>query len=350
MIVRLFSDNDAIRTTEIWNPDTKQWSVAAEHQVPRTYHSVGLLLKTGEVLGGGGGLCGGCNVNHADFEIFSPPYLFNADGSRATRPVIERSPASFRPGRIIPVKMDSGGPHTFALVRLSAATHAVNNDMRRVPLRVVTSSPRGLFRLKSSFNPAVVPPGDYFLFAMNSEGVPSIAATIRADKKLQYRRLPVAVAPRKSECARPSNRVIYHLISRETPSKGLNVEGSSRTAGANVEQRTVGAGRSDDWRIRYVPGGYVRLIAWHSKQALAVENSSSAQGASIVQVPQSVDSENLDWCLMDVGDGYYKIKSRSSGLVVDVNGRSMADGTNIIQWSDNGQPNQQWKLETVRNL
>lgn len=41
---------------------------------------------------GGGGLCGGgCAVNHLDAEMYSPGYLFNADGSPAPRPTITLS-------------------------------------------------------------------------------------------------------------------------------------------------------------------------------------------------------------------------------------------------------------------
>ena len=152
--------------------------MVASHQVPRTYHSVGLLLKTGEVIGGGGGLCGGCDTNHPDFEIFTPPYLFAADGSVATQPVIESVPSSFNPGDVITVVMDTDDTHTFALMRLGVATHAVNNDARRIPLEV-DSVDGEVFELQVDPNLAVIPPGDYFLFAINSIGVPSVAKTVR---------------------------------------------------------------------------------------------------------------------------------------------------------------------------
>ena len=83
----IFSDEGAVLPAEIWNPETDTWRQLAAMQVPRTYHSFGLLMKDGRVLaGGGGGLCGNCGVNHDDVEIFTPPYLLNADGSSAIRP------------------------------------------------------------------------------------------------------------------------------------------------------------------------------------------------------------------------------------------------------------------------
>jgi hypothetical protein len=44
---------------------------------------------------------------------------------------------------------------------------------------------------------------------------------------------------------------------------------------------------------------------------------------------------------------YYKLVNRNSGKVLDVNGKSTADGGDVIQWSDNGGTNQQWQLVQV---
>jgi hypothetical protein len=77
---------------EIWNPVTETWSNDAALAVPRTYHSAAVLLPDGRVFVGGGGLCGDrdfCvsgSVNHPDAQIYSPRYLFNADGTAAARP------------------------------------------------------------------------------------------------------------------------------------------------------------------------------------------------------------------------------------------------------------------------
>ena len=53
-----------------------------------------MLVPDGRVFVGGGGYCGGCVVNHLDAEMYSPPYLFNADGSPAARPTISLSAAT----------------------------------------------------------------------------------------------------------------------------------------------------------------------------------------------------------------------------------------------------------------
>lgn len=173
-----FTDTDAVLVPEIWNPVTKQFNLLAPMQIPRTYHSTAVLLADGRVFVGGGGQCGvGCPNNHVDAEILSPPYLFNADGSTAARPVIQSAPASAQRGSSINVTMQ-GAVTAFSLMRLSATTHSVNNDQRRVPLSITAVSGT-IYTLAVPSDPGIVLPGYYMLFAMNAQGVPSVAATVQ---------------------------------------------------------------------------------------------------------------------------------------------------------------------------
>ena len=81
---------------EIWNPVSGQWKLDASAAEPRTYHSSAVLMRDGRVFVGGGGFCGGCGVNHQNAEMYSPPYLFNPDGSAAARPTITLGTSSAR--------------------------------------------------------------------------------------------------------------------------------------------------------------------------------------------------------------------------------------------------------------
>jgi galactose oxidase len=47
--VALFSDVGAVLETEIWNPSTRTFRTLSRMHVPRSYHSVALLLKNGRV-------------------------------------------------------------------------------------------------------------------------------------------------------------------------------------------------------------------------------------------------------------------------------------------------------------
>jgi galactose oxidase len=178
-----FTDSAAILVPEIWNPLTRAFRLLNPMQVPRTYHSTAILLPDGRVFVGGGGQCGtGCAQNHLNAEILTPPYLLNADGSAATRPVINSAPASVTLGSTLSVT--TAGPVTsFALMRLSATTHTVNNDQRRIPLTIAQttggSGSQTYTLAMPSADPGVVLPGYYMLFALNSSGVPSVSATLQ---------------------------------------------------------------------------------------------------------------------------------------------------------------------------
>ncbi len=171
-----FSDGNSLLNPELWNPATSHFSVMAPEAEPRNYHSAAILLPDGRVLSGGGGLCGSCDTNHPDGQIFSPPYLFNSNGTLRTRPTIKSAPTSAATGQRISVK--TGGPVSrFAMVRYGEATHAVDNDQRRIPLSIVSSS-GDTYKLAIPSDPGIALPGPYMLFALNSRGTPSVSKTV----------------------------------------------------------------------------------------------------------------------------------------------------------------------------
>jgi galactose oxidase len=172
-----FSDDRAVLAPELWNPRTETFTTLAPMTQARTYHSVALLLPDGRVLSGGGGLCGGCSTNHPNVQIFSPPYLFDADGSLARRPVLNHVPDAASAGSSISVGTDMS-VSAFSLMRLSSATHSVNNEQRRVPLSYM-SRRHHRYTLMLPGDRGVLVPGYYMLFAIDSAGVPSVSRTIR---------------------------------------------------------------------------------------------------------------------------------------------------------------------------
>ena len=173
-----FSDANSVLVPELFDPATETFTPLPPIAKPRNYHSVAILLPDARVLSAGGGLCGaGCPANHADMQILSPPYLFNSDGSPAIRPSIASAPAEAAYGGTMTVTTDS--PVTsFAIVRLSSATHTVNNDQRRLSL---TFSEVGgnTYAVNVPTNPGWALPGYYMLFAMNANGTPSVSKVVR---------------------------------------------------------------------------------------------------------------------------------------------------------------------------
>ncbi|KAH8592804.1 kelch domain-containing protein [Bisporella sp. PMI_857] len=187
----VFTDTDGILAAEIFNPTTKTWTQLALAAVARNYHAISILLPDGTVFSGGGGLCyvglpgssdANCNlaVNHADGQIFTPPYLFNADNTLAARPAIS-SLASHQVavGGTLTVTMSTTATGVkFSLLRLGSCTHSINSDQRRVP--VSNSAQSGTtYVLQLERDSGILIPGYYYLFALSAAGVPSVAKTVQ---------------------------------------------------------------------------------------------------------------------------------------------------------------------------
>ncbi|MEQ1765831.1 MAG: galactose oxidase-like domain-containing protein, partial [Methylotenera sp.] len=115
--------------------------------------------------------------NHPDAQVYSPAYLFNPDGSLATRPEIINAPNLVSYGRVIDV-IASPDVNKFSMIKMSSTTHALNSDMRflNVPF---TSTSDGNYNLTLHTNPNVMTPGYWMLFALNAQGVPSVAKVIK---------------------------------------------------------------------------------------------------------------------------------------------------------------------------
>ena len=129
------------------------------------------------ISSGGGGLCGTCTTNHFDAEVYSPSYLFKADGTLAARPVINTlSATTVVVGSQITVTTNSAVTR-FSLIRYASNTHTVNTDQRRIPL-VPTSAGTNRYTITVPNDAGIAIPGSWMLFALNSAGVPSVAKTV----------------------------------------------------------------------------------------------------------------------------------------------------------------------------
>ena len=161
---------------------------------------VSITLPDGKVLIGGGGLPGAigevdalgngitssinaeaARFGHKNVEIYSPPYLFDANGCEVARPSITAPPpATLSYGQTFFVGTSGAGSNPqVSLVRLPSVTHAFNQDQRHTFLSY-TFNGSGL-NVNAPADSNKVPPGYYMLFVMNSNGVPSMAEIVRMD-------------------------------------------------------------------------------------------------------------------------------------------------------------------------
>ncbi|MCP5556200.1 MAG: DUF1929 domain-containing protein [Verrucomicrobiaceae bacterium] len=174
-----FNDTGSVMPCEIWNPKTRAWRTVASISVPRNYHSTALLLPDGRVWSGGGGLGA---ANHQDAQVYTPPCLFNANGTAATRPVLSSAPTGIGPGMTFAVS-GTANLVKFAFIRMASTTHAVNTDQRYLSLPVTQTSP-GNYQLTAHANLNVMTPGYWMLFGIAADGVYSQAKVIQVDPAL----------------------------------------------------------------------------------------------------------------------------------------------------------------------
>jgi fibronectin type 3 domain-containing protein len=165
---------NSVLPAEIWDPDTETWKTVDSLHNGRLYHSTALLLPDGRVLmAGGGQLPGTGATNQTNAEIYSPPYLF-----KGARPTITSAPTAVTWGSTYDVTTpDAAQVSKVSLIRLPSVTHA--NDMNQRFQFLTFTAGAGKVTVQAPANSNLAPPGDYMLFIVNGNGVPSVAKFVR---------------------------------------------------------------------------------------------------------------------------------------------------------------------------
>ncbi len=159
---------------EIWNPDTGEWTMTAEAQKARLYHSTTMLMPNGRVLVAGGGPPG--PVVNMNAEVFIPPYLFNADGSFAARPEISQL-GEINYGLEFTATVTNNTPiNKVSFIRAGSVTHSFDQGQRYMELDFEQTG--NLLNITAPVGAAIAPPGLYMLFVFDQSGVPSQAKLV----------------------------------------------------------------------------------------------------------------------------------------------------------------------------
>ncbi len=181
---------DYIYETEMYDPATNAWSSTKPLMHPRQYHHTATLLPDGRVLVTGGQdptragkLLGGRERDIRSFEIYSPPYLFAADGSARARPAVppEATRASYNETFELPVALADGQAitHVVMLSPNSETHHTGTGRFIELPFERIDDA--ALAVTAPSTN-QVAPPGFYMLFVVDAAGTPSVAKFVQVDE------------------------------------------------------------------------------------------------------------------------------------------------------------------------
>ena len=169
--------NGGGRFSEMYEPETGDWTVMEQQTYWRFYHSNALLLPDGRVASLGG------NPEQDSYEqrieIYSPSYLYTSNGASAPRPTMTGVPAQIAYAAAFEVTTaDPGAIQEAVLMRPGAATHAFDMEQRLVEIEIAAVL-GGKLRLVGPPNANIAPPGYYMLFLIDSAGVPSVATFVR---------------------------------------------------------------------------------------------------------------------------------------------------------------------------
>jgi alpha-L-fucosidase len=92
-----------------------------------------------------------------------------------------------------------------------------------------------------------------------------------------------------------------------------------------------------------IPTGWARIA--NVATGLVLDSGGNVASGSQIKQWNSGGSTNLQWQLVDAGNGYYRLVNRTNGMVADSWGAT-ANGAPAKQASWNGGDNQQWRLNS----
>jgi hypothetical protein len=153
------------------------------------------------------------------------------------------------------------------------------------------------------------------------------------------------------------------LIAGRSSGLVLEVPGSNTASGVPIQQGADQGGTNQHWQLVPTDSGFFKIRSVSSNLILEVAGNSKDDHAKIQQAtdldginqhfafdPFTVAPPNLPFPVLPDQNAYFKIRSRSSGKVFDVESHSASPGVQIQQFSPNSPDNsnnQIWQLLSV---
>ena len=148
---------------------TGSWNKVAPITIQAAYHSTAILLPDATVLLSQDDMdSSAAAAFQHKAQVYSPPYLF-----KGAQPVITSAPATARYGQTFPVVTNRSVTGGAVLVAPASTTHG--NDMHQRVIKVRTTQLANGLSVTVPASSALVPPGHYMLFVLDSAGIPSVS-------------------------------------------------------------------------------------------------------------------------------------------------------------------------------
>lgn len=192
---------DPVFAPDLFDPDApigQRWQTLEEASVARLYHSGALLIESGHVIATGSEM-----QNYVDFwptpdpncwpasntpctlpfetriERFTPPYLRSkSEDDRLKIDSIEKSVISYESIFRISSNKNSDNIDRVTATRYGTATHQLNLDQRFYELDIIKRKDNDIY-VSAPTNSSMAPPGNWFIWLLDSDGTPSRAKTVQ---------------------------------------------------------------------------------------------------------------------------------------------------------------------------
>ena len=141
---------------------------------------------------------------------------------------------------------------------------------------------------------------------------------------------------------RPVEDGLYSLHSAVHTEYAVDIANASKADNANAWLYYYNGSEPQQFEAEYVGNGYYKLTAKHSGMVLECDSSTYKAGANVRQGVWDGSDGQL-WKFVSAGNSSYYVKSKT-GTVLDINSAVYAAGTNVQTYKANGTDAQKWKL------
>jgi pectin methylesterase-like acyl-CoA thioesterase len=136
----------------------------------------------------------------------------------------------------------------------------------------------------------------------------------------------------------------YYVLTSRHSGKAIDVYNLATNDGAPIVQWARNDGNQQQWQFVPATNGYYQIRSRLSGKVLQI--ASAQDGAELTQQASSSDTKQ-HFGVTDSADGHVQLISRHSGKALDVWEWSTVDGGRISQYTDTDGTNQQWMLHKV---
>ncbi|MEW2475101.1 RICIN domain-containing protein [Micromonospora gifhornensis] len=151
-------------------------------------------------------------------------------------------------------------------------------------------------------------------------------------------------APSPAQAATVDPNATYVFVNRHS-GKAMDVWNWSTADQAPINQFTRNDAAVQQWRFVDVGSGYYQIRSVHSGKVLELPNAND--GVQLVQNTAASGNTRQHFRLADSDGGHVRFVNRHSNKALDLWGWSTADGAMISQYQDVNGANQQWRMITV---